>query len=199
MTTRVPFTLPNLQFYTGLERAKLQKSLDEQVGNGMLEVDSDDAGELVWIVVGAQRSANGPEHVADVVKLEKLKGEVAGASPSRALAKRDVAGRALAELARSAGAGGGDGSKSLVVSGLLSFFLGPLGWLYAGELKEAGVAVAIYLALLLVLPHVLLAPLLGLLTPVSVGVGLLYAWRHNQRGERTSLVESVRGSLPPRR
>jgi hypothetical protein len=145
--------------------------------------------------VGAQRPASGATHVADVVKLEKLKGEVAG-SGSRALAKRDVAGRALAELARGAG---GDGSKSLVLSGVLSFFLGPLGWLYAGELKEAGVAVAIYLALLLVLPHVLLAPLLGLLTPVSVGVGLLYAWRHNQRGERTSLVESVRGSLPPRR
>jgi hypothetical protein len=59
--------------------------------------------------------------------------------------------------------------------------------------------VLIYLALLLVLPHVLLAPLLGLLTPVSVGIGLLYAWRHNQRGERTSLVDSVRGTLPPRR
>jgi hypothetical protein len=194
MTSRVPFTTPNLQFYTGLDRAKLQRSLDELVGSGMLEVDSDDAGELVWIVTGAQRPASGPTHVADVVKLEQLKSELP--QSSRALVKRDLASRALADL----GAGsGGSGNKSLIASGALSFFLGPLGWLYAAPLKEAGAAVLIYWLLLVILPHALLAPLLGVLAPVSAGIGVLYAWRHNQRGERTSLVDSVRGSLPPRR
>jgi hypothetical protein len=51
-----------------------------------------------------------------------------------------------------------------------------------------------------VLPHFLLAPLLGLVSPLSAAIGVAYAFRHNQRGERTSLVpKSARGELPPRR
>jgi hypothetical protein len=191
MTTRVPFTRANLQFYSGIQRTKLETWLDELVGSGVLEVDSDDAGELVWSVIGAQRPPSGTTDVAAAKKLEQLKGEI---RPSRALAKR--APELLATLAGSGGAG--DDKKSLVASGALSFFLGPIGWLYAAPLKETLPAIFVYMVLIMVLPHVLLAPLLGLIAPLSAIAGTLYAWRHNQRGERTSMLDIGR-TLPPRR
>src|SRR5262249_4569856 len=39
---------------------------------------------------------------------------------------------------------GGEGKKSLIASGVLSFFFVPLGWLYAGSFKEAGVVALVY-------------------------------------------------------
>ena len=47
-----------------------------------------------------------------------------------------------------------------------------------------------------VVAGVLLA--LGLIAPLSAVAGTLYAWRHNQRGERTSMLDIGR-TLPPRR
>jgi hypothetical protein len=188
MTSRVPFTRPNLQFYSGLSRAKLERWLDELVGSGVLEVDSDDAGELVWTVVGAQRPANGALLVADVVKLERLKGEVAS---SRALVRRPSTSVPATRA--------GGQAKSLVASGALSFFLGPLGWLYAAPLKDAVPAVGLFVLLSMILPHVLLAPLLGVVLPLSGAAGVAYAWAHNQRGERTSLADVARRKLPPRK
>jgi hypothetical protein len=81
---------------------------------------------------------------------------------------------------------GGD-QKSLVGSGVLSVLLGPVGWIYAAPLREAIPGVAIYLGLCSLLPHALLAPLLGVLAPLSGVAGVYYAWRHNQTGERTPL------------
>jgi hypothetical protein len=129
--------------------------------------------------------------VADVAKLETLKGEVAA---TRALVKR----AASAMVPPATGAAGGE-QKSLIASGLLSFFFGPLGWLYAAPLKDAGPAIAIFVLLVAVLPHILLAPLLGVLMPLSGAAGVAYAWSHNRRGERTSLADAARGKLPPRR
>ncbi|HEX4458364.1 MAG TPA: hypothetical protein VIA18_10365 [Polyangia bacterium] len=192
MTTRVPFTRANLQFYTGIQRTKLEAWLDELVGSGVLEVDSDDAGELVWSVIGAQRAANGTTDAAAAKKLEQLKGEI---RPSRGNALMKRAPDLLATFGN--GPPGGD-KKSLIASGALSFFLGPIGWLYAAPLKETLPAIGVYLVLMMVLPHVLLAPLLGLIAPLSAIAGTLYAWRHNQRGERTSMLDLGR-TLPPRR
>jgi hypothetical protein len=127
MTTRVPFTRANLQFYTGLERAKLERKLDALVRGGVLDLDSDDAGEPVWSVVGADRPARGPTQIADVVGLEQLKGESHALAP---LTKRG-GGSFLPALVR------GDGSKSILASGALSFFFGPLGWLYAAQGRAA--------------------------------------------------------------
>jgi hypothetical protein len=188
MTSRVPLTRANLQFYTGVGRAKLERWLDELVGGGVLEVDSDDAGELAWTVTGAQRPAQGATHVADVVKLEQLKGEVAS---TRALVRR-AASDVLAPRTS-----GGE-SKSLVASGALSFFFGPLGWLYAAPLREALPAILVFMLMVMVLPHLLLGPLLGVLMPLSAAAGVAYAWSHNKSGERTSLVDTARRKLPPR-
>lgn len=194
MTTRMPLTRANLQFVTGVPRARLEKWLDELVGEQVIDVDSDDTGELMWTVRGAERPARGPEKPEEIKKLADLKREVAASSPSTALVKAGAMASALTLPRRD-----GQPHKSLVASGLLSFFFGPLGWLYAAPLKEAGIAIAAWVLLFALLPHFLLTMLLGVVAPVSAGVGLLYAWKYNQKGERTPLLPPADRALPPRR
>jgi hypothetical protein len=202
MTTRMPLTRANLQFVTGVPRAKLGKWLDQLVADGVLDVDADDEGEMVWGVRGAARAQKGPEKPEDVKKLGDLKAEVNAATAAGAAAG---AGMALVKFSGNAAhsllTAGGDGKKSLVASGLLSFFFGPLGWLYAGAFKEAVPAAIVYALFWLLLSHfAIFAPLFGLLHLASAGAGLLYAHKYNQRGERTPLLPSDPGrSLPPRR
>ena len=192
MTTRVPFTRANLQFVTGVPRARLSGWLDGLVADGVLDVDSDDAGELVWTVRGATRATTGPERPEEVRKLDELSREVRR-SPSTALVK---AGARAASLARPAH--GGE-HKSLIASGVLSFFFGPFGWLYAAPLKAASIAALVYFVMLAVLPHFLLAPIMGLLHAASAAVGVAYAYRHHQKGERAPLLpSSSTRALPPR-
>jgi hypothetical protein len=189
MTTRVPFTRANLQFVTGVPRGKLGAWLDALVADGVLDVDSDDAGEMVWSVRGAVRAASGPDKPEDVRKLAELKRQVRS---STALVKVGAASLALPSLPS-----GGADHKSLIASGVLSFFFGPIGWIYAAPLKEAGVAILAYLILCMVLPHFLLVPLMGLLHPLSAAIGVAYAYRHNQKGERTPLLPGQsRRALP---
>ena len=199
MTTRMPLTRANLQFVTGVPRAKLEKWLDSLVADGVLDVDADDEGEMVWGVRGAARAQKGPDKPEEVKKLADLKAEVAssGAAASTALALVKAGGGA----ARSLVATGGDGKKSMIASGLLSFFFGPLGWLYAGSFKEAGVVALVYFLLCAIIPHLLLAPLLAIAHPLSAAIGVLYAWKYNHKGERATLLPSdeSRPSLPPRR
>lgn len=197
MTTRMPLTRANLQFVTGVPRPKLGKWLDALVADGVLDVDADDEGEMVWGVRGAARAATGPKTPEEVKKLDELKREVAGAAPaSSALALMRLGGGAAQSLVAR-----GDGKKSLVASGLLSFFFGPLGWLYAAPLKEAVPAIVVYALFWLVFSHfALFAPLFTLLHIAFGAAGVGYAWRHNQKGERTSLVPGdPRRALPPRR
>ena len=190
MTTRLPLTRPNLQFVTGVPRAKLQRWLDELTADGVVDIDSDDDGEMTWSVRGANRATSGPSRPEEIKKLADLKREVAGAT---SLVKLGAASLALPTAP-------GDKHKSLIASGALSFFLGPIGWLYAAPMKEAGAAILAYVLLCAILPHLLLVPLLGLLNPLSAALGVAYAWRHNQKGERTSLLPGDPGrALPPRR
>jgi hypothetical protein len=195
MTTRMPLTRANLQFVTGVPRAKLEKWLDQLVADGVLDVDSDDEGELVWGVRGAVRAGTGPQKPEDVKKLADLKQEVAARDGSASALVKFGAG-----AARSLATSGGEGNKSLIASGVLSFFFGPLGWLYAAPLKEAGVVALAYIILCALMPHFLLAPLLAIAHPLSAAIGVAYAWRHNQKGERTSLLPAdPKRALPPRR
>jgi hypothetical protein len=200
MTTRMPLTRANVQFVTGVPRGKLEKWLDELVADGVLDVDADEDGEMVWGVRGAARAQTGPEKPDEVKKLADLKAEVAasgsGAAASNALALVKVGTGAARSLVAA-----GDGKKSLIASGLLSFFFGPLGWLYAGSFKEAGVVALVYFLLCAIIPHLLLAPLLAIAHPLSAAIGVLYAWKYNQKGERATLLPSdeSRPLLPPRR
>jgi hypothetical protein len=197
MTTRMPLTRANVQFVTGVPRAKLEKWLDQLVAEGVLDVDSDDEGEIMWGVRGAARAGTGPSKPEDVKKLGDLKREVgATGAAGAATALVKYGGNAARSLLTT----DGDNKKSLVASGLLSFFFGPLGWLYAGSFKEAGAVALVYFLLCAIIPHLLLAPLLAIAHPLSAAIGLLYAWRYNQKGERTSLLPSeTPPSLPPRR
>jgi hypothetical protein len=188
MRSRVPLTLAHVQHLTGAPRDKSKQWLDAMTVAGVMDVDVDDEGEMIWTVRGAERPRSGPETVAELERLEALTAEVAR---SRTALARTAAAPALA-LAR----GGGD-RKSVAGSAVLSLVLGPLGWLYAAPLREAVPGAAVYLGVCALLPHVLLAPLLGVLAPLSGAAGLYYAWRHNQTGERTGLF-SDRGKKPDR-
>lgn len=194
MTTRLPLTRANLQFVTGVPRARLGKWLDQLTAEGVLEVDSDDEGELVWSVRGAVRAASGPHKPEEVKKLADLKREVGAAGGAAALI------RVGANAAQSLVASDGDAKKSMIASGLLSFFFGPLGWLYAAPLREAGPVALAYVLLSIIIPHFLWLPIVAIAHPLSAAVGVAYAWRHNQKGERTSLLPRDPGrALPPRR
>lgn len=122
-------------------------------------------------------------------RLAALKAEVDRVSAGASLAM-EVAG--LKEPTRALG------KKKLWVSGVLSFFLGPLGWLYAAPLKEAIPAIVVYLIVGSILPSFLLVYLLGLTNVVCAVAGVLYAWGFNSAGKRVPLVlQEKGGDVPP--
>jgi len=193
MTTRIPLTRAHVQYATGVGRRKVNGWLDELVGEGVLEVDVGDDAEMVWTVPGAHRAADGPRTFAELEKRDRL---------------REDARRQVRERRRRGPGGGGDldalalvrrassaldpgpspsgDRKSLLLSAGLSFF-GPLGWLYAGSLREAIPAAAGALLIAAIIPSFLLMPILWLVMPVSAIVGLIYAWQYNRNGQRTPL------------
>ena len=132
-------------------------------------------------------------NLAAAKKLDDLKRSL---PKSNALVKRATAAGLAASLA--GGGGGGSNQRSLVAAGALSFFLGPLGWLYSAPLKEAGPAILVFLLLVKLIPAILLYPLLGILMPVSALAGVSYAWLYNRKGERTSLVDMTRNKQLPK-
>ncbi len=82
------------------------------------------------------------------------------------------------------------GDKSWVKSGLASTVLGPIGWLYAGSLREAipaSVAWLAFAAIAAKLPWILLMPVLMVAMPLSGIAGLLYAVQYNRNGGRQRL------------
>jgi hypothetical protein len=187
VTTRVPLTRANLAVYTGAPREKVERWLDALVTAGVLDLDSDDEGELIYRVRGAARPASGATTIGEVVKRDQLEGEVAKLT-RRSGSRRAPAGegalarieRETGALARRAGAAaalrGGGGDRSVIASAALSFFLGPLGWLYAAPLKTAAAGIAGFMVLYWLLPAFLFAPLLGLLLPASAAAGAYFAW-----------------------
>jgi hypothetical protein len=193
MTTRVPLTRANLQFVTKVERKQLERWLDEMLQAGTLEFDSDEKGELLYTVPGADRPKTGPttapEVVTDAAAMKRLRDLKASLPGKKALVKLG----ADSLLAPSSG----KSERSLVAAGALSFFLGPLGWLYAAPLKEAAPAIVVFLILLKIIPAILLYPLLGILMPVSAIAGVSYAWLYNRKGTRTSLLDAAKKQLPP--
>jgi hypothetical protein len=110
-----------------------------------------------------------------------------GIGDALALAKR--AHGVKQELTRAPKAG----EKSWVKSGLASMVLGPLGWLYAGSLREAVPASAAWIALLTIatkiLPMILLMPVLMVALPLSGIAGVVYAMQYNRTGHRQRLFD----------
>jgi len=195
MTTNIPLTRAHVQYHTGVPRRQLNKWLDDMVGEGVLECDVDDDGEMLWNVPGAVRPIQGARTFAELEKVGRMREEAKRKlreGRSRARPREDDAlslGLALARrgsdsVERSPAAG--EHRKSLLLSAGLSF-LGPLGWLYAGSLKEAIPAAAIALLVAAIVPTFLLMPVLWLVMPLSALTGLVYAWQYNRHGHRTPI------------
>lgn len=83
------------------------------------------------------------------------------------------------------------GDKSWVKSAVASTLLGPIGWLYAGSMREAIPASAGWLGFGLlaskIIPMFLLFPVLLVALPLSGLAGLLYAVQYNRHGSRQRL------------
>jgi hypothetical protein len=200
--TRIPLTRAHVQYWTGASRRRLNKWLDQLVVEGVLDVDIDNKGDMVWSVIGAARKADGPTSFDELERLEKIRTEAkirvraratdrsSAAAPVESfeleLAKKSAL--TLADRAKSALQPKGKGKKSLLWSGGLSLFLGPLGWLYAGSFREAVPAAAVYLIVASVIPKLLLMPIAGVALPLSGIAGLIYAWQYNRSGERQPLL-----------
>jgi hypothetical protein len=179
MRSHITLTAAHVQHLAGAPRDKVKRWLDAMTTEGALEADVRDDGEMIWTVRGAQRPASGPETVAELERLERLTAEVHGASKALARVSSLAGGLAVRRA-------GGE-HKSVAVSGALSLFLGPLGWLYAAPFREAVPAVVVTVAAAALVPAFLLTPVLGVIAPLSGVAGIYYAWRHNQTGERTGL------------
>lgn len=91
------------------------------------------------------------------------------------------------------------GEKSWIKSGIASMALGPLGWLYAGSMREAVPASAIWLLAAAVaskiLPVVLMMPVLLVVLPLSGIAGVVYALQYNRTGKRQRLFGDEKKQL----
>jgi hypothetical protein len=106
---------------------------------------------------------------------------------------RDAGRRPRTEIEKAAPAD----RKSILASGLLSFFFGPLGWLYAGALREAVPGALAYILVCAILPRFLLVYLVGPLNALTALAGVLYAWSYNRSGRRETLLLKDPPALPP--
>lgn len=111
----------------------------------------------------------------------------------------ELAGKAnqvKAELVRKPG----KGEKSWIKSGIASIALGPVGWLYAGSLREAvpAAAATILVGILVakILPLVLLMPAMLIALPLSGLAGIVYALQYNRHGSRQRLFGDEKKQLP---
>jgi hypothetical protein len=94
------------------------------------------------------------------------------------------------------------GEKSWLWSGGLSLVAGPIGWLYAGSLREAVPATAGWIALAIlaskILPVFLLTPVLMLALPLSAIAGVVYALQYNRAGKRQRLFGDDKAKDKPK-
>ena len=94
----------------------------------------------------------------------------------------------------------GKGEKSWIKSGIASIALGPVGWLYAGSLREAvpAAAATILVGILVakILPLVLLMPAMLIALPLSGLAGVVYALQYNRHGGRQRLFGDDKKQLP---
>jgi hypothetical protein len=92
------------------------------------------------------------------------------------------------------------GEKNWMISGGASL-LGPIGWLYAGSLREAVPATAAWLLVASVVWKVLpflWMPLMMVVMPLSAIAGVIYAMQYNRSGKRQRLFGDKKDkALPP--
>ena len=88
------------------------------------------------------------------------------------------------------------------MSAAASFALGPVGWLYAGSMREAVPASAAYVLLgaaaFKIIPMFLLMPVLMVVLPLSAIAGVVYALQYNRSGNRQRLFDGDRDKAKPK-
>jgi hypothetical protein len=92
------------------------------------------------------------------------------------------------------------GEKSWMKSGIASMLLGPLGWLYAGSLREAIPASVAYLLIAAVISKLpfIMWPVMMVALPLSGIAGVVYALQYNKHGSRQRLWgDKKKKELPP--
>ena len=91
------------------------------------------------------------------------------------------------------------GEKSWIKSGVASLALGPVGWLYAGSIREAVPASVGWIALAALaskfLPVFLMMPVLMVVLPLSAIAGVVYALQFNRSGGRQRLFDRDRSEI----
>jgi hypothetical protein len=94
------------------------------------------------------------------------------------------------------------GDKSWIKSGVASLALGPIGWLYAGSLREAVPATVGWLVLAAlaskILPVFLMMPVLMVVLPLSAIAGVVYALQYNRAGSRQRLFDGDKAKAKPK-
>lgn len=144
-----------------------------------LELESLEA-ESLRIEKPARRRARADDDADDADHLESLGG---------ALELASKANRVKHELSRTPR----KGDKSWIKSGVASLALGPVGWLYAGSLREAVPATVGWIALAAlaskILPVFLMMPVLMVVLPLSAIAGVVYALQYNRNGSRQRLFD----------
>gem|GEM_PF-1114732 len=101
----------------------------------------------------------------------------------------ELAGQAREELEQPAE----PHEKSILLSGGLSLFMGPLGWNYAGSFRESIPASVVWLgvaAVVFKLPILSFALLPAFIAGLAVSgiLGMVYAWQFNKHGHRVRLL-----------
>jgi hypothetical protein len=153
--TRLPLTRANVVAITGVPVKKADAWLDVMVRDELLEMDSTDDGDLLWTVRGSARPTRGLQTVAEVLKMQSLTKEM-----ERPAEKRGSSPIVLAS-------GANANKKSVVLSGALSFFLGPMGLLYAAPMSVAAPAALAWLIAGAIIPSFFLVYIAGIVCPVS--------------------------------
>ncbi|HEY0476272.1 MAG TPA: hypothetical protein VGD37_02045 [Kofleriaceae bacterium] len=96
----------------------------------------------------------------------------------------------------------GKGDKSWIKSGVASLALGPVGWLYAGSMREAVPATVAWVALAALasklLPVFLMMPVLMVVLPLSAIAGVVYALQYNRAGARQRLFTGDKAKDKPK-
>lgn len=207
MTSQVPLTRANLIFYTGLGHKQVTRHLDEMIKHGLLDVDSDDEGELLYKIRGSSRPSLGPQSLVRCPSCGRASAEGNRCSRCgqfldsrlRSLSKGLGQATSALTLLQTGASGfmkptGSQKDKSLVLGGALGL-LGPLGWFYAGAWKETVPALAIWMVLFsLPLIKPLFWLLLPILLPLSALIGIAYTSSYNRNQKRkTLLLEGSKG------
>lgn len=74
MTTRAPLTRANISFYTGVPARQAEKWLDELLREAVVEIDTDDEGEIIYNVTGAKRPETGPTSLTRCSGCQRITG-----------------------------------------------------------------------------------------------------------------------------